>query len=106
MARRQGPQRWWHGAVGYQIYIRSFADSTGDGIGAPCGSGACAGGVTVCNAGTDGIICPHATVFARVDGPSGDPGEARLAIGIAMSEDLAPEDIGRPVMVEKVALGE
>ncbi len=24
---------WWEGAVGYQIYVRSFSDSTGDGIG-------------------------------------------------------------------------
>ena len=24
---------WWHGAVGYCLYIRSFADSDGDGIG-------------------------------------------------------------------------
>ncbi|MEZ5244511.1 MAG: alpha-amylase family glycosyl hydrolase [Acidimicrobiales bacterium] len=24
---------WWDGAVGYEIYIRSFADSNGDGIG-------------------------------------------------------------------------
>ena len=27
------PQRWWQGAVGYQIYLRSFADGDGDGIG-------------------------------------------------------------------------
>ena len=26
-------ERWWHGSVGYQIYIRSFADSNADGIG-------------------------------------------------------------------------
>ena len=26
-------QRWWEHAVGYEIYIRSFADGTGDGIG-------------------------------------------------------------------------
>ena len=24
---------WWEGAVGYQIYVRSFADSNGDGMG-------------------------------------------------------------------------
>lgn len=24
---------WWHGAVGYEIYVRSFADSSGDGVG-------------------------------------------------------------------------
>src|SRR2546423_9841901 len=27
------PSNWWHDAVVYQIYIRSFADSNGDGIG-------------------------------------------------------------------------
>ena len=25
--------RWWHGAVVYQVYVRSFADANGDGIG-------------------------------------------------------------------------
>ena len=24
---------WWRGAVGYEIYVRSFADSSGDGLG-------------------------------------------------------------------------
>lgn len=28
-----GARFWWNGAVGYQIYIRSFADTNGDGIG-------------------------------------------------------------------------
>ena len=26
-------RRWWHGTMGYQVYLRSFADSNGDGIG-------------------------------------------------------------------------
>src|SRR5450756_3040118 len=26
-------QAWWHGAVFYEIYVRSFADSNDDGIG-------------------------------------------------------------------------
>lgn len=28
-----GTKRWLNGAVGYEVYVRSFADSTGDGIG-------------------------------------------------------------------------
>ena len=58
----------------------------------------------VWSGGTDGILCPHATVFARVeDGTLGD--EPRLAVGVAMSDVILPEDIGRPAMVEKVAAG-
>jgi barbiturase len=55
--------------------------------------------------GTDGVLCPHATIFAAVDGPPGPPEESRLAIGIAISDVIAPEDIGRPAMVETVAAG-
>ena len=28
-----GTEPWWRGAVGYEIYVRSFADSDGDGMG-------------------------------------------------------------------------
>jgi barbiturase len=65
--------------------------------------------------GCDGVITPHATVFARVPDDKGvDPGTAgsgsaaddkRLSVGFAMSDVLLPEDIGRPAMVEKVAEG-
>ena len=60
----------------------------------------------VWSGGTDGILSPHATIFARVD-PSAVPvsDEPRLAVGDAMSEQILPEDIGRPAMVEKVAAG-
>lgn len=53
--------------------------------------------------GTDGIICPNAVILSRHDGPAGSPDESRLAVGIAMSDRILPEDIGRPAMVEKTA---
>ncbi len=52
----------------------------------------------VWSGGTDGVLCPHACVFSRVD-----DSRAGLAVGIAMSEEILLEDIGRTTMVEKVA---
>ena len=57
----------------------------------------------VWSGGTDGILCPHATVFARTKETGGT--EPRLAVGFAMSEPILPEEIGRPAMVAKVAEG-
>lgn len=56
----------------------------------------------VWSGGCDGVITPHATVFAQND-QTGPVSEARLVIGTAMSAELLPEDIGRLAMVEKVA---
>jgi ring-opening amidohydrolase-like protein len=58
----------------------------------------------VWSGGCDGIITPHATVFARNSrtGPAAAP---RLVIGTAISAELKAEDIGRPRMVEIVAEG-
>ncbi|MER6951697.1 ring-opening amidohydrolase [Nonomuraea sp. NPDC000554] len=60
----------------------------------------------VWSGGTDGVLSPHATVFATVD-PSLAPAtdEPRVSVGVAMSDVILPEDIGRPAMVEKVAAG-
>jgi ring-opening amidohydrolase-like protein len=58
----------------------------------------------VWSGGTDGIISPHATIFATADPatvPKSD--EPRLTVGFAMSEQLLPEDIGRTAMITKVA---
>jgi ring-opening amidohydrolase-like protein len=58
----------------------------------------------VWSGGCDGVITPHATVFAR-NGKTGPASKSRIVIGTAMSAELLPEDIGRPAMVEKVAAG-
>ena len=58
----------------------------------------------VWSGGCDGVITPHATIFAR-NAKTGPAGQSRLVIGTAMSVELLPEDIGRPAMVEKVADG-
>jgi cyanuric acid amidohydrolase len=58
----------------------------------------------VWSGGCDGVITPHATVFAR-NGKTGPASQPRLVIGTAMSGEIKPEDIGRPAMVETVAAG-
>jgi barbiturase len=73
----------------------------------------------VWSGGTDGVLSPHATIFAtlppgKVPSTTGASttgssttgqvtGEPRLSVGFAMSEPLLPEDIGRTAMVAKVA---
>ena len=58
----------------------------------------------VWSGGTDGVISPHATIFATVPSESAvATSEPRLSVGFAMSEVLLPEDIGRTAMITKVA---
>jgi len=60
----------------------------------------------VWSGGTDGVISPHATVFATVPADRAvATDEPRLSVGYAMSEQIRPEDIGRTAMIEKVAAG-
>jgi cyanuric acid amidohydrolase len=60
----------------------------------------------VWSGGCDGVLTPHATVFARVNDTGGEASrEPRLVMGTAISPQILPEDIGRLAMVEKVAEG-
>ena len=59
----------------------------------------------VMSGGTEGVLSPHLTVFARkqvAGGPHGD-GQKRLSIGIAMTRPFLSEEIGRAVQVEATA---
>jgi len=61
----------------------------------------------VWSGGTDGVLSPHATVFATLPADHPDAQQAtdqpRLTVGFAMSDTLLPEEIGRVPMIEKVA---
>ncbi|HET8717470.1 MAG TPA: ring-opening amidohydrolase [Nocardioidaceae bacterium] len=58
----------------------------------------------VWSGGTDGVISPHATIFATMPADRAEQtDEPRLTVGFAMSEVLQPEDIGRTAMISKVA---
>jgi ring-opening amidohydrolase-like protein len=50
------------------------------------------------------VLSPHATVFATLPADQAPASaEPRLTVGIAISEVLLPEDIGRVAMISKVA---
>src|SRR4249919_2093658 len=60
----------------------------------------------VWSGGTDGVISPHATIFATLPADRAEPSDdLRLTVGFAMSEPILPEEIGYTAMVEKVAAG-
>jgi cyanuric acid amidohydrolase len=58
----------------------------------------------VVSGGTEGVLSPHATVFARtpVANRAGAAGK-RLAIGIAATRDFLPHEIGRAAQIEATA---
>ena len=57
----------------------------------------------VWSGGTDGVISPHATVFATIDPAKVEPSdEPRLTVGHAMSEPIKAEEIGYTAMINKV----
>lgn len=58
----------------------------------------------VVSGGTEGILSPHATIFARVPVTAQQQGERddgkRLAIGIAATRDFLPQEIGRGPQID------
>jgi cyanuric acid amidohydrolase len=55
----------------------------------------------VWSGGTEGVLSPHATLFTRA--PSPPAAGKRLAIGIAVTRDFAPEEVGTMAEVGAVA---
>jgi len=58
----------------------------------------------VMSGGTEGVLSPHFTVFARRASNAGAPaGQKRLAIGIAFTRDFLPEEFGRSAQIHETA---
>ncbi len=58
----------------------------------------------VMSGGTEGVLSPHLTVFARtqsINAANGATREKRLSIGIARTRDFLPEEIGRNAQIEE-----
>jgi len=59
----------------------------------------------VMSGGTEGVLSPHMTVFARKAGieASREASEKRLSVGIAHTRDFLPEEIGRDAQIGETA---
>jgi cyanuric acid amidohydrolase len=60
----------------------------------------------VMSGGTEGVLSPHMTVFARrsrAESPGADSGEKRLSLGVAHTRDFLPEEVGRDAQIDETA---
>ena len=55
----------------------------------------------VWSGGTEGVLSPHATLFTRSE--SAPAGGKRLALGVGLTRDFAPEEVGTLTQVREVA---
>jgi cyanuric acid amidohydrolase len=57
----------------------------------------------VWSGGTEGVLSPHATVFTRSSDSANAANDARLALAIATTRDILPEEVGTMAQVEEVS---
>ncbi|MTI94655.1 MAG: ring-opening amidohydrolase [Firmicutes bacterium] len=57
----------------------------------------------VMSGGTEGVMTPHATIFAQSEEKASAPAEPGLSIGVAFTRDFLPEELGTMTQVEEVA---
>jgi cyanuric acid amidohydrolase len=57
----------------------------------------------VMSGGTEGVLSPHHTVFARRPATGATGQGKRLTVGIAFTRDFLPEEIGRHAQIEETA---
>ncbi len=57
----------------------------------------------VMSGGTEGVLSPHATVFARRRAEAGNGNAKRLAVGISHTRPFLAEELGRTAQIEETA---
>lgn len=57
----------------------------------------------VMSGGTEGVLSPHMTVFARARGNAATAGPRRLAIGISATREFLAEELGRDTQISETA---
>ncbi len=58
----------------------------------------------VMSGGTEGVLCPHATLFTRKRVEGVLVGEKRLSIGVAHTRAFLPEELGREAQIQETAI--
>ena len=57
----------------------------------------------VMSGGTEGVLSPHMTVFTRASADAAASRTKRLALGIAATRELLPEELGREAQIEETS---
>jgi cyanuric acid amidohydrolase len=57
----------------------------------------------VMSGGTEGVLSPHVTIFARETVDALPASEKRLSVGVAFTREFLPEEIGRSAQVHETA---
>jgi cyanuric acid amidohydrolase len=57
----------------------------------------------VMSGGTEGVLSPHASIFARRPVAAKTGSGKRLAVGVAHTREFLPEELGRAIQVEETA---
>ncbi len=83
-----------YATLSYQLLLARHLRTTPDEIGKRV--------AFVWSGGTEGVLSPHATVFTQTSGGTAD-GSPRLAMGIGITRDIAPEEVGTMAQIYEVA---
>ncbi len=81
--------------LSYQLLLARFLGCSPDEVGRRI--------AFVWSGGCEGVLSPHATVFTRTTGGTGGLPDGRLALGIEVTRDIRPEEVGTMAQVEEVA---